>query len=122
MNPDVKIAFHTDGNVEPILPDLIEIGLDILNPVQPQSMDPAELKKRFGDKLTFWGTLDNQYTIPFGSIQEVVDEVRTRLRTVAPGGGLIIGPAHNVQPNTPIENLSAFYRIVREEGTYPIRL
>jgi len=122
MNPDVKIAFHTDGNVEPILPDLIEIGLDILNPVQPQSMDPAKLKKRFGDKLTFWGTLDNQYTIPFGSIQEVVDEVRTRLRTVAPGGGLIIGPAHNVQPNTPIENLSAFYRIVREEGTYPIRL
>jgi len=108
--------------VEAIIPDLIEIGLDILNPVQPQSMDPAKLKKRFGDKLTFWGTLDNQYTIPFGSIQEVVDEVRTRLRTVAPGGGLIIGPAHNVQPNTPIENLSAFYRIVREEGTYPIRL
>jgi uroporphyrinogen decarboxylase len=122
INPEIKIAFHTDGNVEAIIPDFIEIGLDILNPVQPQSMDPAKLKRQFGDRLTFWGTLDNQYTIPFGSPQEVADEVRTRLRTVAPRGGLIIGPAHNVQPNTPIENLRALYRTVREEGAYPIRL
>lgn len=122
INPNIKIAFHTDGNVEPIIPDFIEIGLNILNPVQPRSMDPTRLKREFGNKLTFWGTIDNQYTMPFGSVQEVVDEVISRLRTVAPQGGLIIGPAHNVQPNTPIENLMAFYKTVTERGIYPIRI
>jgi len=122
IDPDVKIAFHTDGNVEPILPDFVEIGLDILNPVQPQSMNPARLKRDFGDRLTFWGTIDNQYTMPFGSVQEVVDEVMERLRDVTPGGGLLIGPSHNVQPNTPMKNLKAFYQTVMKYGRYPIRL
>lgn len=120
LNPDVKIAFHTDGNVEPIVIDFIEIGLDILNPVQPQSMDPAKLKKRFGKRLAFWGTIDNQHTMPFGSPEEVVKEVRARLRHVAPGGGLILGPAHSVQPDVPVENLLAFYRAVETYGYYPI--
>ena len=122
INPDVKIAFHTDGDVEPILPDFVEIGVDILNPVQPQSMDPAHLKKRFGKKLTFWGTLDNQHTVPFGSAGEVEKEVLQRLRDVAPGGGLIIGPAHNVQPITPIDNLRTIYGTVMDKGRYPISL
>ncbi len=122
INPKVKIAFHTDGNVKPILPDFIEIGLDILNPVQPQAMNPAELKKKFGDKLTFWGAIDNQYTMPFGNVQEVIDEVKSRLKKVAPGGGLIIGPSHNVQPNTPIENMMAFYETVKKHGKYPISI
>jgi len=122
LKPDLKIAFHSDGNIEPVIPDFIEIGLDILNPVQPKSMDPARLKRKFGDKLTFWGTIDNQHTMPFGTPQEVVEEVRARLREVAPGGGLIIGPAHNVQPNTAVENLVAFYKAVEEYGKYPIQL
>lgn len=122
IKPNLKIAFHSDGNIEPIIPDFIEIGLNILNPVQSKSMDPARLKKRFGDKLTFWGTIDNQHTMPFGTPQEVVEEVKARLRGVAQGGGLIIGPAHNVQPNTPVENLLAFYKAVEEHGKYPIRL
>jgi len=122
INPDIKIAFHTDGDVEPILPDFVEIGVDILNPVQPQSMDPAHLKKRFGKKLTFWGTLDNQHTVPFGSISEVEKEVLQRLRDVAPGGGLIIGPAHNVQPITPMDNLRTIYSTVLDKGRYPISL
>jgi len=122
LNPDIKFAFHTDGNNVPILPDFIEIGVNILNPVQPKSMDPGELKKKFGDKLTFWGTIDNQETMPFGSVEDVVNETRLRLKTVAPGGGLILGPAHNVQMQVPIENIMAFYNTVKKYGSYPIRL
>jgi|Deesub1362B_J571_1020462.scaffolds.fasta_scaffold00026_118 uroporphyrinogen decarboxylase len=120
LNPNVKLAFHSDGNIEPIIPDFIEIGLDILNPVQPRSMDPKKLKKLYGKHLAFWGTMDNQGTIPFGSPEEVVDEVLARIRDVAPGGGLILGPAHNVQPITPVENMLAFYKAVERYGTYTI--
>ena len=122
LNPDIKIAYHSDGNIEPIIPDFIEIGLDILNPVQPRSMDPKKLKKLYGKDLTFWGTMDNQGTVPFGSPAEVIAEVKARLRDVAPGGGLILGPAHNVQPITPVENMLAFYDAVKRYGTYPIRV
>jgi uroporphyrinogen-III decarboxylase len=121
INPDIKLAFHTDGYNVPILPDFIEVGVNILNPVQPKSMDPAELKKKFGDKLTFWGTIDNQHTMPFGTMEDVVNETILRLKTVAPGGGLILGPAHNVQPQVPIENIMAFYDTVKKYGAYPIR-
>ncbi|HOV63278.1 MAG TPA: uroporphyrinogen decarboxylase family protein, partial [Spirochaetia bacterium] len=67
INPDIKIAYHSDGNIYPIIPELIEIGLDVLNPVQPASMDPAALKRMYGDRLSFWGTIDEQHTLPFGS-------------------------------------------------------
>ncbi len=122
INPNIKFAFHTDGFNVPILPDFIDVGVNILNPVQPKSMDPAELKKKFGDNLTFWGTIDNQHTMPFGTVEDVVNETKLRLKTVAPGGGLILGPAHNVQPQVPIENIMAFYDTVKKYGTYPIRL
>ena len=89
LNPAVKIAFHSDGNIYPIIPDLIEIGLDILNPVQPKSMDPAKLKKEYGDKLTFWGTVDIQEVLPFGTAEDVANEVKLRVQTVGKGGGLI---------------------------------
>ena len=65
INSEIKIAYHSDGNIEPIIPDLIEIGLDILNPVQPACMNPAQLKKQYGDSLCFWGTIDEEYTLPF---------------------------------------------------------
>lgn len=107
INPNVKVAYHTDGNVMPIIPDLIEIGLDVLNPIQPASMDPAEIKKQFGDKLSFWGTIDEQQTLPFGSPEDVANEVRQRLTTVGYDGGLILGPTHHVQLDTPLENFWA---------------
>jgi len=122
LNPDIKFAFHTDGYNYPILEDFVDIGLHILNPVQPQSMDPALLKKKFGNELTFWGTIDNQRTMPFGSVEDVINETKLRLRTVAPGGGLILGPAHNVQPQVPIENIMAFYETAKRFGTYPINI
>ena len=122
QNPDLKIAYHCDGYFEPIIPELIEIGLDALNPVQPLAMDPAEAKRKYGDRLSFWGTVDTQHTFPFGTPQDVEDEVRKRLRTVAPGGGLILCSSHRVQPDVPLENIQAFYRATREYGTYPIRV
>jgi uroporphyrinogen decarboxylase len=121
QNPDLKIGYHCDGYLEPIIPELIEIGLDILNPVQPLSMDPSELKRKYGDVLSFWGTLDTQRTFPFGSPEDVAREVRERLRTVAPGGGLILCSSHRVQPDTPLENIKAFYRTARAYGAYPIQ-
>jgi uroporphyrinogen decarboxylase len=107
INPDLKVAYHTDGNAMPIIPELIEIGLDVLNPIQPASMDPAEIKKRFGDKLSFWGSIDEQHTLPFGSPEEVASEVRLRLETVGYNGGLILAPTHHVQLDTPLENFWA---------------
>jgi uroporphyrinogen decarboxylase len=122
QNPSLKVAYHCDGYIEPIIPDLIEIGLDILNPIQPLSMDPAEIKRKFGQHLSFWGTVDVQNTFPFGTVQDVANEVRERIRTVAPGGGLILCSAHRVQPGTPLENVLAYYRAASEFGKYPVRV
>jgi uroporphyrinogen-III decarboxylase len=107
IKPNVKVAYHTDGNVMPIIPELIEIGIDILNPIQPASMDPAEIKKKFGDKMCFWGSIDEQHTLPFGSASDVQAEVLERLKTIGKNGGLILAPTHHVQLDTPMENFWA---------------
>jgi len=112
INPNVKVAYHTDGYVEPIIPELIEIGLDVLNPIQPASMDPADIKKKFGDKLSFWGSIDEQHTLPFGSPDDIVNEVRLRLETVGYNGGLILAPTHHVQLDTPLENFWAMVNTI----------
>jgi uroporphyrinogen decarboxylase len=120
INPRVKTAFHSDGNIRPIIGDLIEIGLDILNPVQPKSMDPAELKKQFGEHLAFWGTVDIQEVLPFGTVEDVVQEVRRRIRTVGQHGGLLIAPTHNIQSDVPVQNILAFYESAKTQGRYPL--
>lgn len=114
INPSLLIAYHSDGNISPIIPDLIEIGLDVLNPIQPKSMDPSQIKKLYGDHLSFWGSIDEQYTLPFGSPEDVKQEVVTRLKTIGDGGGLIIGPTHNVQLDTPLDNFWAMINTVLE--------
>lgn len=91
IKPDVKIAYHSDGNIEPLLPEYIEIGVDVLNAVQPRSMNPEHLKHRFGKKLAFWGTMDIQQTFPFGSPGDVADEVKHRVRTVGKSGRAYFG-------------------------------
>ena len=110
IKPGLKVAYHSDGNIHPIIGDLIEIGLDILNPVQPASMNPARIKKEFGDKLSFWGTIDEQHTLPFGSPADVQKEVKQRIETVGKNGGFIISPAHHVQLDTPLENFWAMVK------------
>lgn len=120
INPNIRIAYHSCGYILPIIDDFVDIGLDILNPVQPRAMDPSEIKKRFGSRLTLWGTVDEQRVLPFGSPAEVAAEVRLRLRTMAPGGGFILAPAHNVQADTPLANILAIYETARTHGRYAI--
>jgi len=114
INPYIKIAYHTDGKIYPIIPDLIEIGIDVLNPIQPLAMDPAKLKADFGNRLCFWGSLDLQQTIPFGTPAEVKKEIFTRLKTIGRDGGLLIGPTHNLQLDTPLENFWTMVDTIRQ--------
>ncbi|NSW75264.1 MAG: hypothetical protein HPY68_00550 [Candidatus Atribacteria bacterium] len=122
INPDVKIAYHSDGNIYPIIDELIEIGIDVLNPVQPGAMDPGFLKKRYGGVLSFWGSIDEQHTLPFGTPEDVRKEVLDRIATLGEGGGFIIAPTHHVQLDTPLENFFAFLETAKSCGCYPIRV
>jgi len=114
INPDLKVAYHTDGDVREVIPELIDIGIDVLNPVQPACMDPAELKRDYGDELLFWGSIDEQKTLPFGTPDDVREEIKLRVETIGAGGGLILGPTHHVQLDTPLENFWAMIETIRE--------
>jgi hypothetical protein len=116
-NTDWKTFIHSCGSVVKLLPDFIESGFDILNPVQTSAagMDPLELKTQFGDRLVFWGGgIDTQHTLPFGTPQEIRSQVQERMKIFGMGGGFIFNPIHNVQAQTPIENLRALYAAVKE--------
>lgn len=112
INPRLKVAYHSDGMIYPIIPELIEIGVDVLNPIQPACMDPARLKEQYGDRLCFWGSIDEQHTLPFGTPEDVQREVITRLKTLGKNGGLILGPTHHVQLDTPMENFWAMVNTI----------
>lgn len=120
INPKLKIAYHSDGYIIPIIDDLVEIGLDILNPIQPKCMNPYDLKKRYGERLSLWGTIDIQETLPFGTKEQVIAETKERIRDLGPSGGFIISPTHHVQNDTSIENFFAFWDTVEKYGNYPI--
>ena len=111
VRSDIKIAWHSCGSILPIIPDFIETGLDILNPIQPlaHGMEPVYLKKTYGKDLTFFGGIDVQHLLPFGTPQMISDEVRRRIEILGKDGGYIIAPAHNIQPDTPVENILAFF-------------
>jgi len=118
-----KVFFHCCGGIYPIIDTFIEIGVDILNPVQTTAvgMDPARLKKEFGDRLTFWGGgIDTQDVLPFGSPDDVRAQVRERVQTFGPGGGFVFSTIHNIQGDVPIDNLLAMYEAVNEYGRYPL--
>ena len=112
----IPVFFHTDGNAMEMIPLLIEAGVTVLNPVQPECMDPARVKKLFGDKLAFWGTVGVQRTMPFGSPEEVKAEVKLRIETVGKGGGFVISPAQTLYSDVPWENVVAFFEAVGEYG------
>jgi len=118
LKPDVIFFYHSDGYIEPIIPDFIEIGINVLNPVQPECMDPARLKKIYGDKLAFWGTIGLQHTLTFGTPEEVELEVKTRIETVGRNGGLYLSPTHVLPPETPYENIFAFVEAAKKYGKY----
>ncbi len=118
INPDIKITYHSDGYIDPIIPDLIEIGLDVLNPVQPPCVDLQKVKKSYGDRLCFWGSIDEQYTLPFASPDEVYRTVRHNIQALGENGGFIAGPTHHVQLDTPMENFWVMVRAIKEP--YPV--
>lgn len=118
VNPDLFIHYHSDGYVEPIIPDLIEIGINVLNPVQPECMDPVKLKHQYGDRLAFWGTMGTQTTMPFGTPDEVRRVVKRMVETVGAGGGLVLAPTHTLEPEVPWENVVALVEAVEEYGRY----
>ncbi len=119
IRSDIIFAFHTDGHVEPIIPDFVDIGLDILNPIQPGCMDDRRLQREFGSKLSFWGGINVQKTIPFGTPADVVAEVREKLKIYGSDGGFIISASHNVQPQSrSVDNTLIFYWACRRYGEY----
>jgi len=122
-NTTAKIFYHSCGAVTEFIPDLIEMGVDILNPVQvaANGMDTALLKKRFGKRLSFWGGgCDTQRVLSRGTPDEVRAEVRRRVRDFAPGGGFVFNPVHNIQPLVPTANVAALFEAALEFGRYPI--
>ncbi len=117
----VKIFYHSCGAVAPLIPDLIESGIDILNPVQVSAagMDTRDLKRQFGRDLTFYGGgVDTQRVLPRGTPAEVREEVRRRVEDLAPGGGFIFNTVHNIQADVPPENIMAMWEALREFGRY----
>jgi uroporphyrinogen decarboxylase len=114
---DAKIFIHCDGAVEPILPDFIEIGIDILNPLQTSAkgMEPEKIKKEYGKDLCFWGGgVETQSTLPFGTVDEVAKEVQGRLELLSKGGGYVFGTIHNILPDISPENILAVFETARK--------
>lgn len=118
INPDIIAYYHSDGVIYDIIPDLIEIGVDVLNPIQPECMDPIKVKEMYSDRLSFWGTVGTQTTMPFGSCREVEENVKLMIETVGKAGGLVIAPTHLLEPEVPWENIVAFVNAVKKYGKY----
>jgi uroporphyrinogen decarboxylase len=106
--------FHSDGNLMPVMADLAEMGFNIVNPIQPECMDPEEVKRLFGERITLHGTISSQKTMPFGSVEDVRAEVRSRIEKLGSDGGLVLAPNNVVQYDVPLENLLAMYETARE--------
>ena len=106
--PDVLFFYHSDGAITPIIPDLIEIGVDVLNPLQPECVDPVAIKAEFGDRLAFWGAVGTQTVIPFGTPAEVRATVQRCFATLGRGGGYVCAPSHDLEPEVPWDNIAAF--------------
>jgi uroporphyrinogen decarboxylase len=120
-NPDIKILFHSCGNVRPVIPDLIEMGVDILNPVHVSAtgMEPVQLKKDFGKDIVFWGGgVDTQHILPSGTPEQVKDNVKRNIEALAPGGGFVFSTVHNIQAEVPPENFAAMIEALKEYGKY----
>jgi uroporphyrinogen decarboxylase len=118
----VKLMFHSDGAIRSFIPDLIEDGVQVLDPIQTRSkgMDVVALKADFGRDLVFHGAIDTQQVLPFGSPEDVKKETLQVIENLGKGGGLLLGPSHNVQPDVPPENLAAMCQTVMEQGRYPL--
>jgi uroporphyrinogen decarboxylase len=119
-NPEVMIIYHTDGAVDPIIDDLIEIGVDVLNPVQPNvpGMAPQDLKSRFGDRLSFFGAIDQQKLLPEGTPEEISADVASKIEILGAGGGYMCSSGVIIQEDVSMENVEALISAVKKHGVY----
>jgi uroporphyrinogen decarboxylase len=109
IKPDIAIWYHSDGNILDIIGELVDIGVTVLNPVQPECFDPVAVKRRYGSRLVLDGTIGTQTTMPFGSADEVRRIVRERVATLGADGGLVLSPTHVLEPEVPVANVAAFF-------------
>jgi uroporphyrinogen decarboxylase len=123
-NCEGKVVFHTCGSAYSLISDLIEIGVDVLNPVQTSAvnMDPFVLKREYGERIAFWGGAESQKIMPSGSVEDVRAEARRIIKALAPGGGLLFGNCHNIQNDVPARNVLALFDEALKVGRYPIKL
>jgi uroporphyrinogen decarboxylase len=120
--PDMKVMYHSCGAIRPFLADLVDLGVDILNPIQvaAKGMNPAEIKAEFGQQLCFLGGVDSQHNLRVGTPEQVAAEVRQRIQEMGPGGGYVLAPSHNIGDDVPLENMLAFFEAARQYGRYPL--
>jgi uroporphyrinogen decarboxylase len=124
LAPHVKVMYHTDGAVLPLIDDFIDMGADILNPIQTSTKgldDTKTLKEQFGDRLSFHGAIDVQQVLPNASAEEVKQEVARRIRDLGTNGGYICAPCHNISFDIPPENVVALFEAAKEYGRYPLQ-
>lgn len=114
INPEVFMFIHSDGNVMELMDDLVEIGFNVVNPIQPECMDPVEVKKRWGDKITIHGGISLQQTLPNGTVDEVREEVENLIKNCGMDGGLVAFPSNVIQPDTSVENIIACFHAARD--------
>jgi uroporphyrinogen decarboxylase len=114
VNKGVHFFFHSDGKLTDLMDDLIDVGFDVINPIQPECMDPIEIKKQWGNRITLHGCISIQQTLPFGTVADVRKEVETLIRQCGRNGGLVLMPSNVIQPDTPLENIIACYETARD--------
>ncbi|MCP4180653.1 MAG: uroporphyrinogen decarboxylase [bacterium] len=110
-----RVFIHSCGKVDEIFPDLIEIGVDVFNPFQPEVMDVYDMKKKYGDKLSFWGGISTQKTLPYGSVNQIKDETRQLMKNIGKDGGYIVAPAHCIPGDAKPENIAAMIEVLNNQ-------
>jgi uroporphyrinogen decarboxylase len=115
VSPSIKVFYHSDGDISAILDDLVEIGIDVLEPVEPDCMDPLAIRKRYGTRLAFWGTVGSAAMWAYGTVRDVWDEVKLRIGTLGPTG-LILAPAYDFTRDFGVDKLKAFFAAAKEYG------
>lgn len=116
VNPDIPVWYHSDGDISPLIADLVEVGVTVLNPLQPEAMDLAAIARDWGDQLAVWGTIGTQSTLPWGSPDDVREAVRHSIELFAPG--LVLAPTHVIEPEVPWDNIVAFHDAIDTYGVF----
>ena len=120
-NPDVKVMLHSDGAITNLLPDIIDLGVEVIHPLEPlPATDLAVVKEKFGKQVTFLGGIDISHAMP-GSREDVIAEAKRRIVQLAPGGGYILAPSNHLQADVPAENVVTLFQTARRYGKYPIQ-